>query len=162
MTATTTTTSTTTTQSPELASAQRHHMIFVNLPVADVERSREFFTRVGYAFDERMCNGVALAVELGPNIYAMLLQREYFGQFHDETVAKAGQTEVLTCLSADSREHVDALVDAAVSAGGRDIRTEDYGGSDFMYGRSYADLDGHIWEIMWMDVDAATEAGALG
>ncbi len=137
-------------------------MVFVNLPVADVERSRAFFTRVGYAFDERMCNAAALAVELGPNIYAMLLQRELFGQFHDSEVAGAGQTEVLTCLSADSRAHVDALVDAAVAAGGRPVRTEDYGGSDFMYGRSYADLDGHIWEIMWMDVAAAERAGAFG
>jgi predicted lactoylglutathione lyase len=155
-------TATTTTQPTSASGTQRHRMIFVNLPVADVARSRAFFTQVGYSFDERMCNGSALAVELGPNIYAMLLQRGYFGQFHDDAVADPGQTEVLTCLSADSREHVDALVDAAVAAGGRDVRTEDYGGSDFMYGRSYADLDGHIWEIMWMDVAAAERSGVFG
>ncbi len=155
-------TATTTTQPTPPTGAQRHRMIFVNLPVADVARSRAFFTSVGYAFDERMCNGVALAVELGPGIYAMLLQREYFGQFHDDAVADSGQVEVLTCLSADSRAHVDCLVDAAIAAGGRDVRTEDYGGSDFMYGRSYADLDGHIWEIMWMDVAAAEQSGVFG
>ena len=154
-------TTTTTTHPAPSTGTQRHRMVFVNLPVADVARSREFFARVGYAFDERMCNGSALAVELGPNIYAMLLQREYFGQFHDGAAAETGQTEVLTCLSADDREHVDAIVDAAVAAGGRDVRTEDYGGSDFMYGRSYADLDGHIWEIMWMDAAAAERAGAF-
>jgi predicted lactoylglutathione lyase len=158
----TTTTRTTTTRGTSASDTWRHRMIFVNLPVADVARSRAFFTQVGYAFDERMCNGSALAVELGPNIYAMLLQREYFAQFHDGTVAEGGRTEVLTCLSADSREHVDSLVDAAVAAGGRDVRTEDYGGSDFMYGRSYADLDGHIWEIMWMDVAAAERSGVFG
>lgn len=155
-------TATTTAQTPDQTKAQRHQMIFVNLPVADVARSRAFFTACGYSFDERMCSGEALAVELGPNIYAMLLQTSYFAQFHGNTLAEPGQTEVLTCLSADSREHVDSLVDAAIAAGGRDVRTEDYGGSDFMYGRSYADLDGHIWEIMWMDVAAADQAGVFG
>lgn len=137
-----------------------HQMIFVNLPVADPQRSREFFTSLGYGFNEEMCNEGALALELGPNHYAMLLQTEFFGRFHDQQVAQPGQHEVLTCLSADSRAEVDNLVDRAISAGGRDVRTEEYG--DFMYGRSYADLDGHIWEIMWMDVDQARAAGTFG
>lgn len=131
-----------------------HQMIFVNLPVADVERSREFFAAVGYKFDERMCQtGTALGMELGPNLYAMLLGREFFGTFHKATTAEPGQHEVLTCLAADSREHVDSIVDAAVTAGGTEVRREENG--DFMYGRSYADLDGHIWEILWMDAEKA-------
>lgn len=137
-----------------------HEMIFVNLPVADIARSREFFAALGYRFDEKMCNGEALAVELGPQHYAMLLRHDFFAQFHGGRAADPDQHEVLTCVSADSRTDVDDLVDRAVAAGGLDVRTEQ--GSDFMYGRSYADLDGHIWEIMWMDVEAATAAGTFG
>lgn len=131
----------------------RHHqLIFVNLPVVDLARSRAFFTRLGYLFDEDFCDGDALCLRLGPSIYAMLLREEFFGRFHDRRTAPAGSVETLLCLSADSREDVDALVDRAVLAGGRDVRTEDLG---FMYGRSYSDPDGHVWEIMWMDPRAA-------
>ncbi len=157
------TTTTTTKATGTQTAAREHQMIFVNLPVADLARSREFFTALGYAFDERMCDEErALGLQLGPNLYAMLLHRDFFATFHGNAVATAGQSEVLTCLSADSRAEVDDLVDRAIAAGGTQIRTEDYGGGGYMYGRSYADLDGHIWEIMWMDVAAATEAGAFG
>lgn len=138
-----------------------HQMIFVNLPVADTDRSREFFSKVGYTFDEQMCQaGTALGMELGPNIYAMLLGREFFDTFHNAKSADAGQHEVLTCLSAANRDEVDAVVERALEAGGTEVRKDENG--DYMYGRSYADLDGHIWEIMWMDVEKATEAGAFG
>lgn len=140
--------------------ALSHPMIFVNLPVADVAASREFFAAVGYTFDDRMSNEQCLGVVLGPNIYAMLLRRDFFGQFHDAPPAESGSVEVLTCLAAASREQVDQIVDAAIAAGGRDVRREE--GADFMYGRTFADLDGHHWEIMWMDADAATQAGAFG
>jgi predicted lactoylglutathione lyase len=135
-------------------------MVFINLPVADPQRSREFFTALGYGFNEEMCNEAALALELGPNHYAMLLQNDFFVQFHDAQVARPGQHEVLTCLSADSHADVDDLVDRAIGAGGRQVRAQEHG--DFMYGRSYADPDGHIWEIMWMDVDKARAAGMFG
>lgn len=139
----------------------QHQMIFVNLPVEDTARSREFFSALGYSFDERMCQeGTALALEIGPNHYAMLLQREFFATFHRARTADPDQHEVLLCVSADSREQVDAVVDAAIAAGGTDVRSENE--QDFMYGRSYADLDGHIWEVMWMDVAAATDAGMFG
>jgi predicted lactoylglutathione lyase len=150
---------TTTTQPTQPTTRTRHQMIFVNLPVADVARSREFFTALGYGFDEEMCNDQGLALELGPDHYAMLLSREFFAQFHDHALAEAGQVEVLTCLSAASRDEVDRLVDAAVAAGGRQVRREEHG--DYMYGRSFSDLDGHIWEIMWMDVQGARQAGAF-
>jgi len=139
--------------------AVRHSMIFVNLPVEDVAASREFFTRVGYSFDEQMCNGSGLAVQLGPRHFAMLLQRDFFAGFHTARTAARGDLEVLTCLSADSREEVDLVVDRAVTAGGVEGRGQDEG---FMYGRTYTDLDGHVWEIMWMDVDEARCAGAFG
>ena len=132
------------------ATTTRHQMVFVNLPVADVERSRAFFTALGYAFNEEMCNEGALALELGPDHYAMLLQTDFFNTFHRSSTAEPGQHEVLTCVSATSREEVDHLVDAALAAGATEVRTEEYG--DFMYGRSYADPDQHIWEVMWMDV----------
>lgn len=143
------------------ASRRTHQMIFVNLPVADVGRSKEFFTSLGYGFNEEMCQAdTAAALEIGPNIYAMLLGREFFGQFHTGDVAEPGQHEVLTCLSASSRADVDDLVDRAVAAGATEIRNEQ--NADFMYGRSFADLDSHIWEILWMDVEQAREAGAFG
>lgn len=145
---------------PTDVGALSHPMVFVNLPVADIASSREFFAAVGYTFDDRMSNAQCLGVVLGPNIYAMLLEGEFFAQFHDAKAADSGQVEVLTCLAAASREQVDQIVDAAIAAGGRDVRREE--GGDFMYGRTYADLDGHHWELMWMDVAGATSAGAFG
>lgn len=153
-------TATTTSSHTPATGIQRHQMIFVNLPVADVEASRAFFTAVGYTFDEQMCNGQGLALQLGPNIYAMLLHRDFFASFHDAAIAERDQREVFTCLTAESREHVDQVVDAAVAAGGTEL-PEQGPEVDFMYGRAYADLDGHVWEIMWMDLAAAEQAGAF-
>lgn len=125
-----------------------HDLIFVNLPVADLDRSRAFFTEVGYTFNEDFCDGQALCLELGPSLHAMLLDRDFFASFHDSPVAEAGTVEALLCVSARSRAEVDAVVDRAVAAGGTPLRVSDHG---MMYGRSYADPDGHIWEIMWME-----------
>ena len=158
MTTQTTTEQATTEQATDGTEVLRHQMIFVNLPVTDVDATRAFFTAVGYRFDETMCNEQALCLELGPNLYAMLLRRDFFAGFHSDTTAEAGQREVLTCLAASSREEVDRVVDAAITAGGREGHKQEQG--TFMYGRSYADLDGHVWEIMWMDVEAAAEPGA--
>lgn len=133
---------------------RQHQLFFVNLPVADLDRSRSFFTQLGYALREDFCDADALCVQLGTTVYAMLLRREFFARFHDRAAAPPGSVGTLLCLSAESREAVDALVDRAVLAGGEDVRAEDHG---FMYGRSYADPDGHIWEIMWMDPAAARQ-----
>ncbi|ANS79577.1 Glyoxalase family protein [Serinicoccus hydrothermalis] len=130
-----------------------HQVIFVNLPVQDLERSRTFFTDVGYTFNTDFCDDSALCLELGPTVHAMLLDRDFFATFHDSPVAEPGTVEALLCLSASSREQVDGVVDRAVAAGGTDLRRVDHG---MMYGRTYADLDGHVWEVMWMDRDAAT------
>ncbi len=129
-----------------------HTMIFVNLPIADVQRSRDFFTAIGYTINEQFSDENAVAVELGENIAAMLLKTEFFGTFHEATTAAPGVKECLIALSAESREQVDEVVSRAVAAGGTEGRSEDHG---FMYGRAFDDLDGHCWEIMWMDPAAA-------
>ncbi|SOC57964.1 VOC family protein [Ornithinimicrobium cerasi] len=131
-----------------------HQLMFVNLPVADLGRSRRFFAALGYPLDEDFCDEQALCLRLGPTLYAMLLRRDFFARFHDRPTSPPGAVGSLLCLSAASREAVDALVDRAVLAGGTDVRTEDRGA---MYGRSYADPDGHIWEIMWMDPAAVRQ-----
>ncbi|HEY7053509.1 MAG TPA: VOC family protein [Mycobacterium sp.] len=130
-----------------------HATIFVNLPIADVERSRKFFTDLGYTFNEKFCDGRALALVLGENQFAMLTQTDFFGSFHPVETADASKAkECIICLSTDSRDAVDALVDRAIAAGGTAGNTEDHG---FMYGRSYDDPDGHSWQVFWMDPVAA-------
>lgn len=130
-----------------------HNMILVNLPVADVERSRKFFTDLGYAFSEKFCDARTLALVLGTNQFAMMAQREFFDSLHPAETADAFKVkECVLCLSVDSREAVDALVDRAIAAGGTAGDTED---EEFMYGRSYNDLDGHSWQIFWMAPEVA-------
>jgi predicted lactoylglutathione lyase len=130
-------------------------MIFVNLPVADLDASRAFFTAAGYRFNEPFCDGNALCLEISDSIFAMLLSREFFACFTPRDVADAHLvSETVLCLNADSREAVDELLERALDAGGTALRTlEDRTetGVTYLYGRSYADLDGHIWEILWMD-----------
>ena len=133
-----------------------HDMIFVNLPVADLKSSRDFFTSLGYHFDDRFCDGNAAALVLGDAIVAMLMQEEFYSDFTDKTIVDAKTaSEVLINLSARSREEVDTIVDKAIALGAKDGRTDDHG---FMYGRDFEDLDGHAWGIMWMD-PAAAEVG---
>lgn len=129
-----------------------HNMIFVNLPVADVQRSRRFFTQLGYSINEDFSAETGVSVILGENMFAMLLHKDYFATFHKNKVSLDGaSTEVLVALDEPSREAVDAKMTAALAAGATDVNTVDYG---TMYGRSFADLDGHIWELTWMDVQA--------
>jgi predicted lactoylglutathione lyase len=136
-------------------------MIFVNLPVADLAASRRFFTAIGYRFDERFCDDHAHCLEISDTIYAMLLRTDLFAEFTPRPVSDAHRaTEALLGLSADSREEVDLLADRALAAGGTLIRAQEERTPDgrvFMYGRSYADLDGHIWEAFWMDPSAADD-----
>ncbi|GAA3955248.1 VOC family protein [Gordonia caeni] len=135
-----------------------HDMIFVNLPVTDLDRSRAFFEGLGYRFDDRFCDGNALALVLGDAIVAMLLKRDFYATFTDKKVVDAtAESGCLLALSARSREEVDSLVDRAVASGASAGRTEDHG---FMYGRTYDDLDGHTWEIMWME-QAAVDMGPM-
>ncbi|MCG5434345.1 glyoxalase [Mycobacterium sp. MYCO198283] len=131
-----------------------HATLFVNLPVADVARSRAFFTALGYGFHESMCSDVTLVVVLGHNQFAMLLQRDVFDSLHPAQTADAAVVkECVICLGVDTRDAVDALVDRAIAAGATAGDSED---EEFMYGRSYNDLDGHSWQIFWLDPAAVS------
>ncbi len=124
--------------------------IFVNLPVADLDRSKRFFEGLGFSFNEAFTNDEAAALVISDTIYAMLHTPESLRRFTKKDIADArATTEVLLALRVESRERVDALFDKALAAGGKEQReTEDHG---FMYGRSFEDPDGHIWEVFWMD-----------
>ena len=123
--------------------------IFVNLPVADVQRSITFFNSLGYQVNPQFTSEQGACLILGDNIFAMLLAIPFFQGFTKKPVADATQsTEVLTCLSCDSREEVDALVAKALAAGGTAPNApQDHG---FMYGHGFEDLDGHLWELVFM------------
>jgi hypothetical protein len=126
-------------------------LIFVNLPVTDLQRATAFYKAIGAEKNEQFCDGTASCMVFSETIHAMLLTHDKFRQFTPKKIADAKTTsEVLICISADSRDGVDAMVGRAGAAGGTvdPCPTQDYG---FMYGRSFNDLDGHIWEIIWMD-----------
>ena len=132
-------------------------MIFVNSPVADVAASTAFYEAIGMTKDPRFSNAVASAMVWSDTISFMLLAHDFYATFTTKRIADAQTTsEVLLCLSQDSREAVDAITEAALAAGGAEPRErQDHG---FMYGRSFTDLDGHIFEPMFMDMDAAMAA----
>jgi len=134
-------------------------MIFVNLPVADVARSTAFYEAIGFTRNEQFSEeGKASSMVWSDAITIMILSRDYFGSFTPKPVADShASTAVLIALSRDSREEVDSIVEAAAGAGGKaDIREpQDMG---FMYGRTFEDLDGHIFEPMFMDMEAAMAA----
>jgi uncharacterized protein len=124
--------------------------IFVNLPVADLPKSIEFFTRLGYSFNQQFTDETATCMIVAEDIYVMLLTQEKFRSFTPHPISDARKsTEVLICLSCDSRAQVDDTVRKAVAAGGNTYNEpQDHG---FMYAHGFQDLDGHIWEVMWMD-----------
>ncbi|WP_369249486.1 VOC family protein [Streptomyces sp. R41] len=125
-------------------------MIFVNLPVADVDTSKKFFTELGYTINPQFTTDDCACVVISDTIIAMMLSKQRYADFTKKPIADATKTsEVLLCLSAESREKVDELVDGAIAAGGTATgETQDHG---FMYGRAFDDPDGHTWEVMWMD-----------
>jgi len=133
-------------------------LIFVNLPVTDLGRSVAFYEAVGARPDHRFTDETAACMVFSETIHVMLLTHDKYRQFTAKPIADAHTSSAaLICLSAESRADVDAMVERAGDAGGtRDPgRTQDYG---CMYGRSFEDPDGHHWEIMWMDLDAALKA----
>ncbi len=132
-------------------------LIFVNLPVADLARATAFYQAIGAAKNEQFCDDTASCMVFSETIHAMLLTHDKFRQFTPKKIADAKtSSEVLICISA-SRDGVDDIVGKAKAAGGAADPSpkQDYG---FMYGRSFEDPDGHIWEVMWMDVEAAAKA----
>ena len=134
-------------------------LIFVNLPVADLAAARAFYEAIGATNDPRFTDETAACMVFSDVIHVMLLTHDKFREFTPKAIADARATsEVLIALSADSREAVDEITEKALAAGGREPREkQDYG---FMYGRSFEDLDGHIWEPTWMDVEAFMAAAA--
>ncbi len=132
---------------------------YINLPVADLERSRAFFSELGFTFDDRFSDETALGMKITDNIYSMLLTHAKFDGFTPRNRADARTTsEVLIALQVESRAEVDRLVDAAMAAGASRVRDpQDHG---FMVERSFADPDGHIWEIFHMDMAAFEQASA--
>ena len=134
-------------------------LIFVNLPVVDLPRAKAFYEAIGATNNPQFTDDTAACMVFSDTIHVMLLTHDKFAQFTPKRIADAHQTsEVLIALSADSREGVDDITERALAAGGREARDrQDYG---FMYSRSFEDPDGHIWEPMWMDLDAATAAMA--
>ncbi len=134
-------------------------MMFVNLPVADVSRSREFFCRLGFDFDEMFCDPSTLCMPVNPETMVIMHRRNRFCDYASSPVAdlRAGREAVLA-LSASSRTEVDRRADAAFDAGATALRDADDLG--FMYARSFCDPDGHAWEFVWMD--GAAIAGEPG
>lgn len=135
-------------------------MIFINLPISDLERSKAFYQAVGAQPDPHFCDDSAQMMRFSEAINVMLLTHDRFSSFTERGIPDAHKTaQVLIALSEESREGVDATMARVVDAGGEadPNPVQDHG---FMYGRSFADPDGHIWELVWMDVEAAMAANA--
>jgi predicted lactoylglutathione lyase len=134
-------------------------MIFPNLAVEDLDRSVEFFTKLGFTFDERFTDETATAMVVNDGAVVMLLVKDRFADFtKKEIVDPRTHTEAIIALSADSRDDVDRFADTALAAGGSPANEPM--DIEFMYGRSFQDPDGHQWEIFWMDPAALEQAPA--
>ena len=128
--------------------------IFVNLPIQDMARSQAFFKALGLSFNQRFTNEHGACLEIGENFYAMLLVQPFFQGFTQKPISDAHQsTEVILALSVDSRAEVDDVIARAVAAGATTPNApQDHG---FMFQHGFADMDGHQWEVFWMDEAAA-------
>ena len=128
--------------------------IFVNLPVKDLTKTVEFFTKLGFRFNPQFTDDNATCMIVADNIFVMLLVEKFFKTFTKKEICDAKKsTEVLIALSAESREKVDEMINIALEAGGIEPRApQDHG---WMYGRSFEDINGHQWEIIYMDESAA-------
>lgn len=127
--------------------------IFVNLPVKNLSKSIDFFTQLGYQFNAQFTDETATCMIVSDTIFVMLLTEAKFKTFTPKAICDATKnTEVLVCLSCESRADVDEMVRIAVSAGGTTYNEpQDHG---FMYAHGYQDLDGHIWELVYMEPEA--------
>jgi predicted lactoylglutathione lyase len=134
-------------------------LIFVNVPVKDLPASQGFFRALGFDFDERFTDESCACMVVSDQAYVMLLVEPRFSDFTTKPIADAHTTtESILAVSAESREAVDAFADAALGAGGSHAsESQDHG---FMYSRSFHDLDGHLWEVMWMDPKAVEQGPA--
>ena len=132
-------------------------LIFVNLPVTDLPRAKAFYEAVGAKNNPQFTDDTAACMVFSDTIHVMLLTHDKYKQFTSKQIADTHKTSaVLLAISEDSREGVDATLGKALKAGAKEPRDkQDYG---WMYYRAFEDLDGHTWEVMWMDVEAATKA----
>jgi predicted lactoylglutathione lyase len=130
--------------------------MFVNLAVKDLGKAVEFFTELGFSFDPRFTDEQATCMIISDEAFVMLLVEERFKDFTKKDLCDPrAHTETILALSAESREEVDELVHKAFAAGGQEAN--DAIDQDFMYGWSFQDLDGHLWEVIWMDASALQE-----
>ncbi|MBD0360946.1 MAG: VOC family protein [Nitrososphaeraceae archaeon] len=127
--------------------------IFVNLPVKDLNKTIEFFTKLGFKFNPQFTDENATCMIVGEDIFVMLLVEKFFKTFTKKEICDTSKnTEVIVALSVEGREKVDQMINKAIEAGGRESREpQDHG---WMYGRSFEDINGHIWEIIYMDESA--------
>ena len=127
-----------------------NQQIYVNLPVRDLERSKTFFAALGYSFNPQFTDEKAACMIVSDEAFVMLLSEPFFRGFTKRDVCDTSRsTEALLALSCSSREEVDSMVKTAIASGGSHaMDAQDHG---FMYGWSFYDLDGHHWEVMWMD-----------
>lgn len=135
-------------------------MIFVNLPVADLARSKAFYEAIGFTNEPRFTDDTAAAMVWSDTIFVMILSHDKWKSFTDRPIADRGSSEVSLALALGSRDAVDAMVGAAAAAGGTaDVNpVQDHG---FMYGRDILDPDGHVWGPFWMDPAIANGEAAV-
>jgi predicted lactoylglutathione lyase len=127
--------------------------IFVNLPVKDLKASMAFFAKLGWEHNPQFTDETAASIVISDTIYAMVMTHEKFATFVNKPIADLHKTVgALLALSVETTDEMNRIVEAAVAAGGREAREkQDYG---FMQARTFEDLDGQIWEIVWMNMDA--------
>lgn len=134
-------------------------LIFLNLPVADLNAAKAFYEAIGATANPTFTDDTAACMVLSDVIHIMLLTHDKFAQFTPKRIADARETsEILLCIALESREAVDEITEKALAAGAREPNAPDDHG--FMYGRSFEDPDGHMWGPMWLDVEAAAAAMA--
>ena len=125
-------------------------MIFVNFPVSDLPRAMKFYEAVGFTNNPQFTDDSAAAMVLTDVIHVMLLTHDRWKTFTNRPIAPSGSSEVMVCISSDGRDEINGMLETVAASGGTaDVNTaQDHG---FMFSRSFADLDGHVWEVMWMD-----------
>jgi predicted lactoylglutathione lyase len=125
-------------------------MIFVNLPVTDLERAKAFYSALGFDINQQFTDDKAACIVISDTIFAMLLTKEHFSTFTSKTIADTSTSvAAINALSRDSKDEVDAIADKALTSGG--LQTNDPQDLGFMYSRSFQDPDGNMWEALWMD-----------
>lgn len=135
---------------------KNHTKIFVNLPVKNLKKSMDFFAKLGFAFNPQFTDQNAACMIVGEDIFIMLLVKDFFKTFTKKTIVDATKSsEAIIALSADSKEKVDEIVNKALAAGGK--TSNDPNDQGWMYGWGFQDLDGHLWEVFYMDPGAINQ-----